>query len=269
MVESGPVRRIATLAGASANLQSYLREISKFPRLTVEQERELARRVQQLADEDALGALVESNLRFVVSYARRYRQLGVPVLELIREGNRRLLEAARRFNPERDGSFVRHVAWWVRQSILHRLADTAGLVALQMDPTPAPAIEDVTGEDIECLDEEPPSAAARRRLARLRRRERRHRDLELAGASSSFMMRGIEDDWMRDALVQQLECAMTQLDPWERQVIRLRYGLHGDEALDVYQVAERLQISRRRVRERESSAVQKLRREKSLRSYLN
>jgi RNA polymerase primary sigma factor len=244
MVESGPVRRIATLAGASANLQSYLREISKFPRLTVEQERELARRVQQLADEDALGALVESNLRFVVSYARRYRKLGVPVLELIREGNLGLLEAARRFNPERDGSFVRHVAWWVRQSILHRLADTAGLVALQMDPTPAPAIEDVTGEDIECLDEEPPSAAARRRLARLRRRERRHRDLELAGA-------------------------MTQLDPWERQVIRLRYGLHGDEALDVYQVAERLQISRRRVRERESSAVQKLRREKSLRSYLN
>jgi RNA polymerase primary sigma factor len=269
MVESGPVRRIATLAGASANLQSYLREIAKFPRLTIEQERELGRRVQQLADEDALGALVESNLRFVVSYARRFRKLGVPVLELIREGNLGLLEGARRFNPERDGSFVRYVAWWVRQSILHRLADTAGLVALQMEPAPAPAMDDVIGGDLAFVDHEPSSAAARRRAARARRRQRHAADLDLPGMSSGFMMRGIEDDWMRDALVQQLESAMTQLDPWERQVIRLRYGLHSDEALDVYQVAERMQISRRRVRERESSAVQKLRREKSLRSYLN
>ena len=92
-----PVRRIESLASDSPTLQTYLREIAKFPKLTLDQERELGRRIQQTSDEDALGALVESNLRFVVSYANRYRKLGVPVLDLIHEGNLGLIEAARRF----------------------------------------------------------------------------------------------------------------------------------------------------------------------------
>jgi RNA polymerase primary sigma factor len=82
-------------------------------------------------------------------------------------------------------------------------------------------------------------------------------------------VREIDDEVMRVALVQQLECAMTELDPRERQVMRLRYGLHGGEALAIPQIAERMRTTRGRVRAAESRAVQKLRRGKSLRSYLN
>lgn len=268
MVESGFVRRIETLAADSRTLQTYLRAISKFPRLTIEQERELGRRIQQRSDEDALGALVESNLRFVVTYARRYRKLGVPFLDLIHEGNLGLLEGARRFNPDRNEPFIRHAAWWVRQSIMHLLSDTAGLAALQVQLEHAPAIRD--GGEMDLIDEDASGARIRRvRAERVRRKLHRERPDGLPGALAGLVVREIEDELMRDALVQQLECAMTELDPRERQVMRLRYGLHGGGALAVHQIAERMGISRGRVRASESSAVEKLRRGKSLRSYLN
>lgn len=269
MIESGFVRRIATLAAESASLQIYLREIAKFPKLTVEEERELGRRIQQRADEDALGALVEANLRFVVSYARRYRKLGVPFLDIIHEGNLGLLESARRFDPDRNEPFITHAAWWVRQSIMHLLSDTAGLAALQVQLEHAPALREAVAEN-ELTDEDPSSSKQLRQSAeRLKRRLRRDPDDELNEIAPGLMMREIEDELMRDALVQQLESAMTELNPRERLVMRLRYGLHGGEALAVEQIAAQIGTTRRRVRASESSAIQKLRRGKSLRSYLN
>jgi RNA polymerase primary sigma factor len=250
-------------------VQSYLDEIAKFPKLTIEQERELGRRIQQRSDEDALGALVESNLRFVVSYARRYRKLGVPFLDLIHEGNLGLLEGARRFDPERNEPFIAHAAWWVRQSIMHRLSDTAGLAALQAQLEHAPAIGEVSGE-LDWIDDTPHAERlGRAAVDRITRRLRRERGAELADAVPGLVVREIDDEVMRVALVQQLECAMTELDPRERQVMRLRYGLHGGEALAIPQIAERMRTTRGRVRAAESRAVQKLRRGKSLRSYLN
>jgi RNA polymerase primary sigma factor len=263
------VKRIESLAAESGSLQSYLRHIAKFPRLTVEQERELGRRIQQSSDTDALGALVESNLRFVVSYARRYRKLGVPFLDLIHEGNLGLLESARRFDPERNEPFITHAAWWVRQSIMQVLAATAGLAALQAQLEHAPAMHDV-GAEMELVDEDPASSHESRAAARRHaRRLSRDRSSELDEAVPGLLVQEIDDELMRDALVQHLESAMTQLDPRERQVLRLRYGLHGGGALAVQQIAQRLGISRQRVRHSESTAVQKLRRGKLLRSHLN
>jgi DNA-directed RNA polymerase sigma subunit (sigma70/sigma32) len=87
-------------------LKAYLRAIARIPRLTAEEERELGTRVKANGDEAALRRLVEGNLRFVVSYAKRYRGLGVPFLDLIHEGNLGLMEAARRFDPERNVKFI-------------------------------------------------------------------------------------------------------------------------------------------------------------------
>ncbi len=266
------MRRIETLAPEAATVQSYLRAIAKFPRLTVEQERELGRRFQQRSDEEALGALVESNLRFVVSYARRYRKLGVPFLDLIHEGNLGLLEGARHFDPERSESFVSHAAWWVRQSIMHLLSDTAGLAALQAQLEHAPALADVAS-DGELVDEEHShktrSGGDEPLGDRVKGRLRRDDETDLSDALPGLVMQEIEDDLMRDALVQQLESAMGALEPLERQVVRLRYGLHSDEALSIPLIADRMRLSRRRVRTLEARAIEKLRRGKTLRSYLN
>src|SRR5918996_3366684 len=116
------MRRGAADGAESDALQAYLRAIAKLRRLTPEEERELGRRIQQDGDQQALRRLVEGNLRFVVSYAKRYRGLGVPFLDLIHEGNLGLMEAARRFDPSRNVKFITYAVWWIRQALTHALS---------------------------------------------------------------------------------------------------------------------------------------------------
>jgi len=118
------VRKFESLASESRTLHAYLREIATFPKLTRDDEHTLGQRIQQHGDEDALGRLVQANLRIVVTYAKRFRNLGVPLLDLIHEGNLALIEAGRRFDPARSEDFHSTAVWWIRQAILHLLAET-------------------------------------------------------------------------------------------------------------------------------------------------
>jgi len=127
------VRKFESLASESATLHAYLREIATFPLLSADDEQHLGQRIQQHGDEDALGRLVQSNLRVVVGYAKRFRRLGVPLLDLIHEGNLGLIEAARRFDPARATDFQSSALWWIRQAMMHLLSE-AGRTA---DPTTA------------------------------------------------------------------------------------------------------------------------------------
>jgi RNA polymerase sigma factor (sigma-70 family) len=131
------VRRFESLASESATLHAYLREIATFPSLTQNDEEELGRQIQLHGDQVALGRLVQANLRMVVGYAKRFRRLGVPLLDLIHEGNLGLIEAARRYDPTRS-DFQTSALWWIRQAMMHLLAEagrsnaepsTAGLLA--------------------------------------------------------------------------------------------------------------------------------------------
>src|SRR6266516_1227602 len=116
-------RRHAITQSDTGTLTAYLREIAKLPRLSVEEERDLGERIQRQGDEAALTRLVECNLRFVVSYAKRYSHLGVPLLDLIHEGNLGVIEAARRFDPSRNVKFITYAVWWIREALMHMLAD--------------------------------------------------------------------------------------------------------------------------------------------------
>ncbi|GAC1394971.1 MAG: hypothetical protein NVSMB68_11710 [Thermoanaerobaculia bacterium] len=110
-------------------LSHYLQEIAKIPRLTPERERELGKRVQE-NDKAALEELVKSNLRFVVSYAKRYRNSHVLFLDLINEGNIGLIHAAKKFDPEKNVKFITYAVWWIRQAILHALSEQGGAFRL-------------------------------------------------------------------------------------------------------------------------------------------
>jgi RNA polymerase sigma factor (sigma-70 family) len=124
------VRKFESLASESATLHAYLREIATFPSLTHDDERALGRLIREHGDQMALGRLVQANLRVVVGYAKRFRRLGVPLLDLIHEGNLGLIEAARRFDPAR-ADFQASALWWIRQAMMHLLSE-AGRTA---DPT--------------------------------------------------------------------------------------------------------------------------------------
>src|SRR5687768_2487147 len=110
-------------------LNHYLQEIAKVPRLTPERERELGRRVQE-NDKAALEELVKANLRFVVSYAKKYRNAHVHFLDLINEGNIGLIHAAKKYDPDKNVKFITYAVWWIRQAILHALSEQAGAFRL-------------------------------------------------------------------------------------------------------------------------------------------
>jgi RNA polymerase sigma factor (sigma-70 family) len=266
------VRRLDTLAADSATLQAYLQEIAKIPRLALEQERELGRRIQQDRDLDAVNALVEGNLRFVVSYARRYRKLGVALLDLIHEGNLGLLEAARHFNPDQATKFITHGVWWVRQTIMHRLAEaqTAAMRAQleHRDTTPEIAADlEISDEDARGLTHSPADAS----LALLMdvARERRVGDEDFDEALCHQAIREIDDDATRDALVRDLEHLLDELEANEKLVMRLRYGLQDDDPWPLDRIGERLRVGSGRARRLELAATQKLRRLQHIRGCLN
>ena len=116
------VRKFESLASESATLHAYLREIATFPSITRDDEQELGRLIHEQGDQIALGRLVEANLRMVVGYAMRFRRLGVPLLDLIHEGNLGLIEAARRYDPSRS-DFQSSAEWWIRQAMMHLLSE--------------------------------------------------------------------------------------------------------------------------------------------------
>src|SRR3954464_498597 len=110
-------------------LNQYLQEIARTPRLTPERERELGKRIQE-NDKAALEELVKANLRFVVSYAKRYRNAHVLFLDLINEGNIGLIHAAKKFDPGKNVKFITYAVWWIRQAILHALSEQGGAFRL-------------------------------------------------------------------------------------------------------------------------------------------
>jgi RNA polymerase sigma factor (sigma-70 family) len=117
------IRKLDSLASEFPTLHAYLREISTFPKLTNDTERQLGQKIQH-GDEEALSHLVQANLRVVVGYAKRFRRLGVPLLDLIHEGNLGLIEAARRYDPSQPADFQATAIWWIRQAMMHLLSET-------------------------------------------------------------------------------------------------------------------------------------------------
>src|SRR6202007_3347200 len=114
------------------SLDQYLREISQYPLITREEEVLLAQRIKQ-ADEEALDKLVRSNLRFVVSVAKKYQNQGVSLSDLINEGNLGLIRAAHKFDETKGIKFISYAVWWIRQAILQALAEQSRIVRVPLN----------------------------------------------------------------------------------------------------------------------------------------
>lgn len=282
-----PIPRDRAKSGDSLN--AYIREIAKFQPLPGDAEKELGRRIQK-ADAVALNLLVEANLRFVVSYAKRYRGLGLSFIDLIHEGNLGLIEAAKRFDPDRNVKFISYAVWWIRQAIFHSLSEhtrvfrlppkLSGQVSkigsarerlaaeLSRQPTTAEVaketdlseaeVEDlmrVSGEDLSLSSTVGEDGS-----------------LELGDTLEQDTIPAVEEELIRSSFEEQIRKLVAELDAKEQQVIRLRFGLDGEEARTLQQIGEELGLSRERIRQIESKAKEKLRRNQraqGLRGYLN
>lgn len=150
------------MASESPTLHAYLREISTFPALTADDERQLGLQIRQDGNEIALGRLVQANLRLVAAYAKRFRRLGVPLLDLIHEGNLALIEAARRYDPAQAPAFHDWAMWWIRQAMLHLLADSGRATDVSAHGLMAAAVQGPYVEAIRVAIEYAQSAASGR-----------------------------------------------------------------------------------------------------------
>ena len=223
-------------------LNHYLQEIARIPRLTPEREKELGRRVQE-NDKAALEELVKSNLRFVVSYAKRYRNVHVHFLDLINEGNIGLIHAAKKYDPEKNVKFITYAVWWIRQAILHALSEQAGAFRLppkranlmyRLEKAIATAMTE--GSHIPTPDELAQGLGVTvKEVQTLLRANADNYSLnaelddeshtELADMVEQTMIPSAEDEMQEQSRRHELLLHMSELSPKERLVLTLRHGV--------------------------------------------
>ena len=233
----------------SATLRRYLQEISRYPPLSHEKEIEIARRVHD-GDEEAVRSLVESNLRFVVAYAKRYRNPNVPFLDLIHEGNLGLIQAAKKYSPFEEGhdvKFITYAVWWIRQALLHALAEHAGAFRLPQKqannlyrlerirallsekygraPSDPELAKDLglSVEDVRVLTQ-----ASRSSLS-LNEPVDVEGDSELGDLLEQNVMPDTDERILRESFLLALADALGELPERERQVLEYRFGLEDDQ----------------------------------------
>ena len=274
---------------SSETLKRYLQEISKIPPITADDEKDLGRRVQK-GDRDALRKLVESNLRFVVSFAKRYRGCGLSFLDLINEGNLGLIEAGKRFDPKRDVRFLTYAVWWIRQSILHALLEQGSAVRLpqkqanlvhRLSKTTQNLAselerEPTLGEIAEQMELSEDEVEGLKRMSTeevsLDAERGEDGDFSLADRMPQESVPSADAVVLRLAFEEQLKDALKELDPKEAQVLRMRFGIDDYEAKTLKEIGEILGLSRERIRQIESQALRKLKKSQKcqkLRTYLN
>lgn len=271
--------RKAAMAPAGAAVRDatrlYLDEISAWKLLTAEEEVAIARRIRQ-GDEAARRRMIESNLRLVVNLARRYLNRGLPLLDLIEEGNLGLMHAVRKFDPERGFRFSTYATWWIRQSIERAIMNQSRTVRL-----PIHVIKDINA----CLK----AARVLHRRNGVEPSETEianhmNRELEEIKKLLSFhdhvtvaLSNGPDETAVLETLfehpengpaqrVQQqhvrtlVDCWLAKLDDKQRAVVERRFGLHGCRRSTLEEIGRGIGVTRERVRQIQQEALQALRR---------
>jgi RNA polymerase primary sigma factor len=263
-------------ASTSDPLRLYVRQIGDGPLLTREQERDLARR-KDAGDEVAKRKLIESNLRLVMSITRNYTKAGVPLLDLIQEGNLGLIRAVEKFDYRMGYKLSTYATWWIRQAITRALADQGRTIRLPVHV--AEQVRRVMRSRrvlAQKLNRDPTTAELAKESGFPEKRVEELLDLvedpvsleTPVGDGESLYGDLIEDTKTKrpDAETAEglrrteLAEALNRLNPRMRHVLELRFGLNGDgEAKTLEEVGEGLGITRERVRQLESRALRELR----------
>ncbi len=258
-------------------IKLYLQEIGRIPLLTQAQELALARRVMA-GDAQARKLMVMSNLRLVVKIAHDYANFGLPISDLISEGNIGLMKAVERFDPDKGGKLSTYAAWWIKQSIKRALANQSKTIRLPVHMVDKIARMRRTAMALaEQLGREPSDDEIARELGVSSSKVAHMRSVSVRPTSldaplgddegSSFgEMVGDENgftpfEMLRDkALRKELVMMLEQIEPREAEIIRLRFGLDGGQERTLEEVGEMFGITRERVRQLQNLALNKMRR---------
>jgi len=263
--------------GERSNLQLYLQEIGKTALLTVDEEIALAKRIRR-GDKAARDHMIQANLRLVVKIAMDYKDFGLPLLDLISEGNIGLIKAVERFDPRKGGKLSTYAAWWIKQSIKRALANQSKTIRLpvhlvdkisKMRRTAMQLTEQLgrepTDEELAAELQIPTSKVAHLKSVSVRPASL---DAPIGEEGDSATFGEIVGDdnavspyeGLREKnLNTDLSAMVNSLDKREAEIIKLRFGLEGREELTLEEVGKKFHVTRERIRQLEYLALTKMR----------
>jgi RNA polymerase primary sigma factor len=257
-------------------LQLYLREIGQVKLLTPEEEITLARRIRR-GDKKAREQMITANLRFVVKIARDYQGMGLPLLDLINEGNIGLMKGVQRFDPRKGAKLSSYAAWWIKQAIRRALSNTSKTIRLPVHVVDKMAhIRKAEARLHESLDREPTDEEVAADLGLNARRVRQYREASRAPVSLDSPISTDDStaisEHVADAsavapfeeLVKNNDHALMQevlatLDKRESRILAMRFGLDDGRAKTLEEVGARLGVTRERIRQIQEQALEKMR----------
>ena len=285
MAVTTPKKRSSLEEGS---LDQYLRDISVYPLITREEEARLAVLIRE-KDQEALDKLVRSNLRFVVSVAKKYQNQGVSLSDLINEGNLGLIRAAHKFDETKGIKFISYAVWWIRQAILQALAEQSRIVRVPLNRAGTlhrigkrantllqelgrEATHAEIAEGMELTEEE---------VAKTMAISQGHLSLDapLTPGEDNRLLDYLADDvslapdeqTYEKALTEAIEESLSSLKEREAKILRLYFGLDAEEPMTLEQIGALLGITRERVRQIKEKALARLRhvsRARALESFL-
>ena len=255
------------------SVRSYLIEIGEIPLLSPDEEKELARRIAK-GDKKALKKLIESNLRLVVSVAKKYARRGLPILDLIQEGNIGLMKAAEKFIADKECKFSTYATWWIRQAITRAIADSAKIIRIPVhmvdiinninsvqrtfnvqfgrEATP----EELSVKIGVSLDKIKDALSIQTEIISLDVNLTEESDYSLKDTIADST--NTEEEHLKNDLKEKLEECLSTLSQREADVLKLRYGWFNGRIYTLEEIGQMYGLTRERIRQIEHKAVKRL-----------
>lgn len=260
----------------SQSIDKYLQEIGKLGMLNSDEEVELAKKIK-CGDEKALRTLVQANLRFVVSVAKQYQNQGLSLSDLINEGNLGLMKAAKCFDETRGFKFISYAVWWIRQSILQALAEHSRLIRLPLNKISSINKINKVYSKLEQDNEREPTAEEIGNCLEMSCKEVQD-NIKISGRhismdaplkneednnlydifSSNEDMDAPDVNLQKESLIQEIEIAISNLGKREAEILRMYYGINGQEGFSLEEIGQKLELTSERVRQIKTKAIKRL-----------
>ena len=274
MVRNPSKKSSAANSSSHDSLNQYMREIGKIKLLTREEEIKLAGAIKQ-GDLKAVQEMVRRNLKYVVTVANKYRGFGISLQDLIEEGNTGLIQAAKRFDVSRNVKFITYAVWWIKQAIIHSLAEQSGTVKLPVKQAgKVTRFNKKSQEMCQDMEREPTQSEVAKSLGynddeinSIMRAYRTHLSLDtpLKNDENTPYLDLLEnenlipydDEIMRESLSEKVDQMLEDLSEREATILKMRFGFSG-EVKTLEEVGQEIGLSRERVRQIEKRAKERL-----------